>query len=218
MNRIQDRSDVLARLAVSRETAERLDAYVALLTHWQTIKNLVAPSTLDQIWSRHVLDSAQLLPLLGEARILADFGSGAGLPGLVLAILLAEQPGVTVHLVESNGRKAAFLREAARVTGAPAVVHAQRIEAFVALAPSGIELITARALAPLADLLALGEGLLKSGARALFLKGQDIEQELTEATKSWRIKFELIASLTDPTGRIVRIAAAERLASTTLVR
>jgi len=218
MNRTQDRSDVLARLAVSRETAERLDAYVALLTHWQSIKNLVAPSTLDQIWSRHVLDSAQLLPFLEEARVIADFGSGAGLPGLVLAILLAERPGVKVHLVESNGRKAAFLREAARVTGAPAQVHADRIEDFVASAPAGVELVTARALAPLADLLALSEGLLKSGARALFLKGQDIEQELTEATKSWRIKFDLVPSLTDPAARIVRVATAERLAPQSLAR
>jgi len=218
MNRTQDRSDVLARLAVSRETAERLDAYVALLTHWQSIKNLVAPSTLDQIWSRHVLDSAQLLPFLEEARVIADFGSGAGLPGLVLSILLAERPGVKVHLVESNGRKAAFLREAARVTGAPAQVHADRIEDFVASAPAGVELVTARALAPLADLLALSEGLLKSGARALFLKGQDIEQELTEATKSWRIKFDLVPSLTDPAARIVRVATAERLAPQSLAR
>jgi len=209
---------VLARLAVSRETAARLDAYVALLSHWQSIKNLVAPSTLDQIWTRHVFDSAQLLPYLGEARVIADFGSGAGFPGLVLAILLAEQAEVTVHLVESNGRKASFLREAARITAAPAVVHPQRVEAFVAAPPPGVALITARALAPLSELLALGEGLLKTGTRALFLKGQDVEQELTEATKSWRITCDLIPSLTDPTGRIVRVASAERLLSSSLAR
>jgi len=183
-----------------------------------SIKNLVAPSTLDQIWTRHVFDSAQLLPYLGEARVIADFGSGAGFPGLVLAILLAEQAEVTVHLVESNGRKASFLREAARITAAPAVVHPQRVEAFVAAPPPGVALITARALAPLSQLLALGEGLLKTGTRALFLKGQDVEQELTEATKSWRITCDLIPSLTDPTGRIVRVASAERLLSSSLAR
>jgi len=210
MNRDLDRDQIVGRLAVSRETGERLDAYVDLLRHWQSVKNLVAASTIDQIWQRHVFDSAQLFDHLKGARVVADLGSGAGFPGLVLAILLSGQAGARVHLVESNGRKASFLREAARVTAAPATVHPVRIEAFTASVPSGIEIVTARALASLSELLALSEGLLKAGARALFLKGQDVEQELTQATKSWRISSELIPSLSDPSGRIVHIASAER--------
>lgn len=204
-----DRDAVLAALAVSRETADRLDRYVALLKRWQGVKNLVAPSTLNDIWRRHILDSAQLAPLLGSATTIVDLGSGAGFPGLVLAIV-APVPGRVVHLVESNNRKAAFLQEAARETGAPAIVHPQRIEAVMA-APPKADLVTARALAPLADLLALSESLLKSGAGALFLKGQDVERELTEAAKSWRITANLIPSITDPAGRVVQIAHAARL-------
>lgn len=211
MNRDAARTDVIEKLGVSRETAERLDTYVELLNHWQTIKNLVGPSTLEHVWSRHILDSAQLVPFVGVARSIADLGSGAGFPGLVLAILLAHRSEVVVHLVESNSRKAAFLREAAARTGIRARVHAKRIEAFVADPPGPVDLVTARALASLPDLLSLSEGLLKTGARALFLKGQDVEAELTMTTKSWRIDVELIPSVTDPRGRIVRLESAERL-------
>ena len=115
------RDEALARLGVSRETAAALDKYVALILRWQAVKNLVSPSTLDDIWTRHILDCAQLMPLLGPVRHVTDFGSGAGLPGLVLAIL-GKHSGLSVDLVESNGRKAAFLGEAIRLTGAPASV------------------------------------------------------------------------------------------------
>jgi 16S rRNA (guanine527-N7)-methyltransferase len=146
-----------------------------------------------------------------------DLGSGAGFPGLVLAIALAERPGVCVHLVESNQRKAAFLREAARITGAPAVVHAARIEATlpeIADQTAGqgahhVAAVTARALAPLDDLLRLSFPLLKTGAIGLFLKGQDVERELTETSKSWRLDAVTMPSRTDPGGRIVRIDRAE---------
>jgi 16S rRNA (guanine527-N7)-methyltransferase len=210
MTMISDRTRALAQMAVSRETAGRLDAYVELLQRWQRIKNLVAPSTLDQIWTRHIADSAQLLSHLGDARTIVDLGSGAGFPGLVLAIVNADRPGFHVHLVEANGRKASFLREVARVTDAPATIHAVRIEDFAKSWNGAVDLVTARALASLRELLDLSAQLLKTGARALFLKGQDVESELTEATKYWNIDADLIPSVTDSAGQIVSIRAATR--------
>ncbi|MBP0579485.1 16S rRNA (guanine(527)-N(7))-methyltransferase RsmG [Labrys sp. LIt4] len=205
-----DRQEALQSLPVSRETVGDLDLYVEALQRWQKIKNLVAPSTLSQIWSRHIADSAQLLPLLGDARTVVDFGSGAGFPGMVLAIANKAVPGFRVHLVESNGRKASFLREVARITHAPATVHAIRIEDFVSNWQGRVDLVTARALASLPELLDYSAELLKTGARALFLKGQDVEQELTQATKYWNIQAQLIPSLTDSAGRIVSINTATK--------
>jgi 16S rRNA (guanine527-N7)-methyltransferase len=205
-----DRTHALDQMAVSRETEARFELYVELLQRWQPIKNLIAPSTLDHIWTRHIADSAQLLPLLGQARTVIDLGSGAGFPGLVLAIAKAEQPDFHVHLVESNGRKASFLREAARITQAPATVHALRIEDFSSRWTGKADLVTARALASLSDLLDLSAGFLATGANALFLKGQDAEQELTEAAKYWNIAAELIPSVTDSTAHIILIRTAAR--------
>lgn len=205
-----DRHAALQLFPVSRETVGDFELYVELLQRWQKIKNLVAPSTLSHIWTRHIIDSAQLLPLLDGAKTIVDFGSGAGFPGMVLAIANKSIPGFQMHLVESNGRKASFLREVARITAAPVTVHAVRIEDFVASRPDRADLITARALAPLSVLLDYGAELLKTGARALFLKGQDVEQELTEATKYWSIQADLIPSLTDSTGQIVSIKTATR--------
>jgi 16S rRNA (guanine527-N7)-methyltransferase len=210
MDLAADRSQALKYMTVSRETASHLGTYAELLQRWQNVKNLVAPSTLGHIWTRHIADSAQLLPHLDDARAIVDLGSGAGFPGLVIAIAGIGRPGFHVHLVEANGRKAAFLREVARVTGAPATVHALRIEDFVAKWDGKADLITARALASLPDLLDLSAELLKTGARALFLKGQDVGAELTEATKYWNMQVELIPSLTDPAGQIVSISAASR--------
>jgi 16S rRNA (guanine527-N7)-methyltransferase len=205
-----DRAEVLGALSVSRETAERLDSFVGLLQRWQAIQNLVASATLSEVWDRHILDSAQLLPLLGSRRRLADFGSGAGFPGLVIAILGADMPGFHIDLVESNQRKSAFLQEAVRVTQAPAAVKPARIEDYVRDAPN-VDLVTARALAPLETLLDLAEPLLKTGAEALFLKGRRAAEELTGARRSWRIDAAMIASRTDPLGRIVHVRRAERL-------
>lgn len=203
----EDRSRALAAVDVSRETLERLDRYADLLLRWQTVKNLIGPKTIPTLWTRHIADSLQLVRLEPEARRWTDFGSGAGFPGLVVACALAGRDGAQVHLVESNGRKAAFLREAARVLDVPAIVHDRRVEDVV---PDlvDIELVTARALAPLVDLLEMSALLLKSGARALFLKGQDVEVELTEASKSWTLNVTVTGSVTDPGGRIVRIASA----------
>lgn len=208
---IRDRNDVLRHLSVSRETIVRLDIYVDLLERWQGVQNLVSSKTLADLWTRHIWDSAQLLPFLGPARHIADLGSGAGFPGLVLAILLSGTSEATVHLVESNRRKAAFLQEVVRATGVKASVHPLRIEDFVAHCTEPIDVIVARALAPVAKLLALSEPLLKKGARALFLKGQDVEMELTQASKSWRLTASIVPSVTDSGGRILRIDRAVRI-------
>jgi 16S rRNA (guanine527-N7)-methyltransferase len=207
-----DRTRALALTPVSRETLERLDRFVAELLSWQQRMNLIAPSTIPVIWTRHVADSLQLLRLAPQAKTWADLGSGAGFPGLVLACALADVPGATVHLVESSTKKATFLREAVRVTGAPAIIHAIRIVDFGNNQPRPIEVVTARALAPLPKLLDEAYPLLKTGATALFLKGQDVEAELTGAAKCWNIQSSLEQSLTEPRARIVKITGVSRKA------
>ncbi len=205
----QDRARALGLVSVSRETLERLDRYVALLLHWQRRVNLIAPSTEPVLWSRHIADSLQLLVLAPAARIWADLGSGAGLPGLPIACALAETQGACVHLVESSGKKAAFLREAAHATGAPIAVHAMRIADFVKAPPPNLEVVTARAVAPLCKLLAEAYPLLKSGAVGLFPKGQGVDAELTEAAKYWRVGATLVPSRTDPKARVVVVRGVE---------
>jgi 16S rRNA (guanine527-N7)-methyltransferase len=204
-----DRDQALALTPVSRETTARLDRFVAVLMDWQQRINLIAPSTEQKVWTRHIADSLQLLPLAPEARIWADLGSGAGFPGLVIACGLAETAGSRVHLVESNGKKAAFLREAVRATGAPAIVHGMRAEDFAKNVHEPIDTVTARALAPLPKLLALAHPLLKKGALGLFPKGQDVAAELTEAAKCWTIQASLAMSRTDPKARIVIVRGLE---------
>jgi 16S rRNA (guanine527-N7)-methyltransferase len=204
-----DRARALALVPVSRETAKRLDEFIALLLKWQATTNLVAASTLPEVWTRHIADSLQLLALAPDARSWVDLGSGGGFPGLAIACALADAGG-TVHLIESNAKKAAFLREAVRKIDLPALVHAQRIEDFVHSQPGPVNMVTARALAPLAKLLGYAEPLLKSGAQALFLKGQDVDSELTEAARYWKIEADLIPSRTASSGRIVAVRAARR--------
>lgn len=204
-----DRARALALTPVSRETEARLDRFVALLLDWQRRINLIAASTEAKLWTRHIADSLQLLALAPEARRWVDLGSGGGFPGLVIACALAETKGAEVHLVESNAKKAAFLREAARATAAPAVVHPGRIEDFVDNAPQGIDVVTARALAPLVDLLATAYPLLQRGAWGLFPKGQAAVGELTEAGKRWKIQASLEVSRTDPQARIVFVRGLE---------
>lgn len=190
---------------VSRETLARLDAFVVLLLKWQSKVNLIGRGTEDEIWSRHIADSLQLVELAPEARVWIDLGSGGGFPGLVIACVLAKETGAQVHLVESNLRKAAFLRETVRVLRVPALVHAQRIEDFVSSFTDSADVVTARALAPLPEIFAYAAPLMKKGAKALFPKGQDVEAELTEAAKSWNIGAKLLPSRTDLRGRILRV-------------
>lgn len=198
-----DRARAEKLVSVSRETWERLDQFVDLLLQWQKTRNLIAASTIPQIWTRHVADSLQLLALAPDAKIWVDLGSGGGFPGLVLACALVGKPGAKVHLVESSAKKCAFLQAVVQRLTLPAVVHCQRIEEFIPEFPDIPDAVTARALAPLAKLLALAFPLLKKGARGLFLKGQDVEAELTEASKYWTIRYSLAPSRTDARGRIV---------------
>jgi 16S rRNA (guanine527-N7)-methyltransferase len=205
-----DKRAALALTSVSRETEERLDRYIGLLLEWQAKTNLVAPSTLPNLWTRHVSDSLQLLALAPNAKVWADLGSGGGFPGLVLACALAETPGAMVHLVERNSKKAAFLREALRVTASPGTVHLAEIGDTVDRITGPVDCVTARALAPLHQLIGFAEPLVRKGAKALFLKGQDVEAELTEATKYWNIKPHLHSSRTGGGGWIVELDQIER--------
>lgn len=204
-----DRARALDVLPVSRETAAKLDVFVDHLLRVAPLLNLIARSTLPNIWTRHIADSLQLLPLAPDAKCWVDLGSGAGFPGLVIACALADRAGVNVHLVESIGKKAAFLRDAVNLLQVPAVVHAVRIEDFGKNFKMRPDVVTARALAPLDDLLKLAQPLLKTGAQGLFPKGQDVEGELTRASKCWNIDAELVPSKTSPEGRIVVVRGLE---------
>ena len=207
-----DRAQVIAAShdLVSRETLSRLDAFVALLLARQERMNLIGASTIPNLWTRHIADSLQLLRLAPAARVWADLGSGAGLPGLVLACALADEAGAAVHLVESIRKKAEFLRDCVSAIGLPGIVHNQRIEDFTRANRVAFDAVTARALAPLDKLLAYATPLLKTGAVALFPKGQDVEAELTLASKSWKLETELVPSKTDPHARIVVVRRAGR--------
>jgi 16S rRNA (guanine527-N7)-methyltransferase len=204
-----DRAAALRLISVSRETSERLDTFVNDFLRWQRAVQLVAPSTLPKLWTRHIADSLQLVALAPDAKVWADLGTGGGFPGLMIAIALAEKPEARVHLVESDSRKAAFLREAIRVTGAPATVHCERIES-VAKRLEKIEVVTARALAPLPRLLELGAPLFARGATGIFLKTQYVGEELTDATKSWTMTTTVLPSRTDSRGRIVVLERVRR--------
>lgn len=191
---------------VSRETLARLKAYVALLETWNRKINLVGRSTMADVWHRHILDSAQIAPLIqAGAKTLVDLGTGAGLPGLILSVLNSP---LAVHLVESDSRKCAFLREAVRVTQSPAIVHESRIERVSLPAP---DVIVARACASLSDLLDLAENLLSIHTTCIFLKGAQAEQELTVARTRWKMQLRQVQSRTDPLGRILVMTEVARV-------
>ena len=205
-----DKAAALALTPVSRETEARLDRYVGLLLEWQMKINLVAPSTLPNLWTRHIADSLQLLDLAPSAKVWVDLGSGGGFPGVVLACALAETPGAMVHLVERNAKKAAFLREALRVTNTTGMVHLAEIGDTGDRITGPVDCVTARAVAPLNQLIGLAKPLVRKGAKALFLKGQDVEAELTEATKYWKITPHLHSSRTGGGGWVVELDQIER--------
>ena len=205
-----DKARALALTPVSRETLGKLESYVDLLLDWSQRQNLIGPSTIPTIWTRHVADSLQLLDLAPKAKVWADFGAGAGFPGIPIACALAGQEGAAVHLVESIGKKANFLREAVRVTGAPAVVHQERAEKFSADHGDSVDVVTARALAPLKLLCDLSFPLIQRGAIGLFPKGQDVDAELTEATKYWKIEATKVPSKTSPGGNILVVTRLAR--------
>lgn len=198
-----------AAFGVSRETLARLEAYAALLRRWQTTINLVAASTLEGMWQRHFADSAQLwLYRRPGDQTWLDVGSGAGFPGLVIAILAAETGGTRHILVESDRRKAAFLGEVARTLGLAVDILCARIESGETQAKVGpVDCVTARALAPLPRLAGLVAPYFASHTLGLFLKGREVAGELAEAAQAWDFAAELKPSLTDPDGRVLLLTA-----------
>ena len=196
--------DIAAACCLSKEQIDKLRLYHTLLLKWQKGINLIGPATVTSAWERHFFDSAQVFSLLPEkTETLVDLGSGAGFPGLVLAIL-----GVpTVHLIESDGRKATFMREVARQTETSVIVHTQRIEA---VEPFPADVVTARALASLDILLAWAAPFFHKNTECLFLKGKKCDEELILASKEWKMQTEKIASRSDPSGVILRIKGVSR--------
>jgi 16S rRNA (guanine527-N7)-methyltransferase len=191
-------------IPVSRETLARLEAYAELLTRWSARINLVGRDTIADLWRRHILDSTQLRAFVPDrARSMIDLGSGAGLPGLVLAILGV--PGV--ELIEADSRKCAFLREASRITETAVTLRPCRIEA---VAPHPVDVVTARACAPLDRLLGLAEPFLAPDSECLFLKGERVEEELTLARKRWTMTASLHQSRADPRGVVLRLQQVAR--------
>jgi 16S rRNA (guanine527-N7)-methyltransferase len=198
--------DFAAAFNVSRETLDQLLLYVALLEQWQPRINLVAGTTLPDVWHRHIADSAQLLAFAPDARTWLDIGSGAGFPGLVIAIMAHGGAGLRVTLIESDRRKSAFLSEVARRTGISVEIHTARIEQIATqrmLEP--VDVVSARALAPLVRLLPLSLPFFGDATLGLFPKGRDAESEVTQARANWAFDVDMTPSLTDAAARIVAI-------------
>jgi 16S rRNA (guanine527-N7)-methyltransferase len=183
-------------------------SYLALLSQWNEVMNLVGPSALDAFWRRHVWDSAQLLAVEPTARRWADIGAGAGFPGLVLAILLKGEPEARIHLIESMAKRCRFLQAVVDALALPAEVHNLRAE-DVEL--TGIEIVTARACAPLSRLLGFAEPLFRQGAVGIFLKGQDAAAEIADAEKQWRFGWALLPSRSDVSGNIIKVEGLVRV-------
>jgi 16S rRNA (guanine527-N7)-methyltransferase len=205
----EGRADFAAQADVSRETMQRFDIYYALLEKWNRRINLIGRKTMQAAWQRHFLDSAQLVPHIpADVKTVVDLGSGAGFPGLVIAIL---RPDLKIHLVDSDQRKCVFLQEVARQTDTQVEIHADRVEQLPHLAP---DLIIARALAPISVTLALSRHFAATDTRYLFLKGRDVDVELTAAAKCWIIEHQKIPSIVDPQGTILAIKKAVPISKT----
>jgi 16S rRNA (guanine527-N7)-methyltransferase len=190
---------------VSRETSERLQRFAAVFEQWQKRINLVSPTTVTQFWERHVADSIQLQAYAPHAPVWLDLGTGGGFPGLVVAAMRSETQSLRTILVESNGKKAAFLREAARMAAIRAEIRAERLEDVIAAWPIPGPVISARALAPLPQLVAWTEPLLKTGALGLFLKGKDATAEIDALERPPHLRLERFASRIDPQSSVVAI-------------
>jgi len=187
------------------ETRRRLDIYETLLRKWQRVLNLVGPATLDDVWLRHFADSWQVADAVPHARLWADMGSGAGFPGLVTAIRTADEPGAMTHLIESDRRKCAFLREVSRETGAAATIHCGRIEDVVPELQDSIEAVSARAVAPLPILVDYAAPLIDRGAVGVFSKGKQFSDELTASLTTGKYLISTMESRTDASARLVII-------------
>jgi 16S rRNA (guanine527-N7)-methyltransferase len=204
-NFADDRRAALRLVPVSRETEERLAIFVELLDRWRHKINLISNSTFPSVWTRHVADSAQLPALAPEARRWVDMGSGAGFPGLVIAIQLADVPGALVHCIESDGRKCAFLREVARATGAAAAIHPVRVEAIDLESIGAVDAVTARAFAPLPLTLKLARPWMERGAIAVFPRGESAKDQIAALPEAWIHAIETLPSVVNPKAAILRI-------------
>lgn len=202
---IDPRLTALAGANASPEMVERLDIFIGLLARWRRIINLVSESTFSAVWTRHVADSAQILPLAPRSRRWVDLGSGAGFPGLVIAIQLAGMPEAEVHCIESDQRKCAFLREVVRATGAPAHIHAARIESITPRDTGEVNAVTARALAPLDRLVGLARPWLERGAVGVFPRGRTAAEEMHAFSVEREFQIESHPSKLDADARIVRV-------------
>ncbi|MEM9582306.1 MAG: 16S rRNA (guanine(527)-N(7))-methyltransferase RsmG [Pseudomonadota bacterium] len=208
------RADALAKIGdltdVSRETSDKLAGFVELLTKWNSKINLVSPSTIPEVWERHVLDSAQIMPILdSNVTSLVDIGTGGGFPGMILAVLASDaNPDLQVTMIESDLRKCAFLQTAAARLGVSAQVISKRIEA---VPQQNCDAMTSRALAPLTKLLEFSERHLRSGGQAHFMKGENADREIEEALASWQFDLQKRASLTHPDAVILTIGNLRRL-------
>jgi 16S rRNA (guanine527-N7)-methyltransferase len=192
------------------ETLRRLETYANLLKKWQSVLNLVGKSSLDDLWVRHVADSLQVPKVVPEARRWLDLGSGAGFPGLVTAIKYAGEPDALVHLVEADRRKCAFLQNVIRETSAPAIVHCGRLEKILPAFDEPIDAVSARALAPLQELLTYAEKFLGQGAVGVFSKGKHFEAELTDSLTAGKYLITTMASQTCPSARLVLVRRRAR--------
>jgi 16S rRNA (guanine527-N7)-methyltransferase len=200
-----DREAALRLIPVSRETEERLAAFVDLLDRWRHKTNLISDSTFASVWTRHIADCAQLIALAPEARRWLDMGSGAGFPGLVIAIQLASVPGAIVHCVDSDQRKCAFLRQAARATGAAAAIHCARVEAIEPETLGPVDAVTARAFAPLPLALKLARPWIERGATAVFPRGESARDQVAALPEARAYAIEALQSVVNPKAAILRI-------------
>jgi 16S rRNA (guanine527-N7)-methyltransferase len=200
-----DRQAALRLVPVSRETEDRLAAFVDLLERWRHKTNLIAESTFASVWTRHIADSAQLIAFAPEAKRWIDMGSGAGFPGLVIAIQLAGVPGALVHCIESDQRKCAFLREAARATGAAAAIHPLRVEAIEPSSLGPVDAVTARAFAPLPLTLKLARPWLERGATAVFPRGESAREQIAALPETTAYAIEALPSVVNPKASILRM-------------
>jgi 16S rRNA (guanine527-N7)-methyltransferase len=200
-----DRREAQRLVPVSRETGDRLAAYVDLLARWRKTTNLIAESTFPSVWTRHIADSAQLLALAPGARRWVDMGSGAGFPGLVIAIQLADVPGAIVHCIESDQRKCAFLREAVRATAAAATIHPTRVEAIDPASLGAVDAVTARAFAPLPLALKLAKPWIERGAVGVFPRGESAKDQIAALPEAPLYAIEVLPSLIDAKSAILRV-------------
>jgi 16S rRNA (guanine527-N7)-methyltransferase len=200
-----DRREAQRLVPVSRETGDRLAAYVDLLARWRKTTNLIAESTFPSVWTRHIADSAQLLALAPGARRWVDMGSGAGFPGLVIAIQLADVPGAVVHCIESDQRKCAFLREAVRATAAAATIHPTRVEAIDPASLGAVDAVTARAFAPLPLALKLAKPWIERGAVGVFPRGESAKDQIAALPEAPLYAIEVLPSLIDAKSAILRV-------------